>query len=58
MLTLLAEGEPEEAFPDILCYEEKILQRPDGTAETVRERIEPMAADVRGADHREIGKRS
>ena len=26
MLTLLAEGEPEESFPDSLCYEEKILQ--------------------------------
>ena len=57
VLTLLAEGEPEEAFPDILCYEEKILHRPDGTTETVRERIEPMAADVRGADHREIEKK-
>ena len=57
VLTLLAEDEPEESFPDILCYEEKILHRPDGTAETVRERIEPMAADVRGADHREIEKK-
>ena len=57
VLTLLAEGEPEEAFPDILCYEEKILHRPDGKTETVRERIEPMAADVRGADHREIEKK-
>lgn len=57
VLTLLAEGEPEEAFPDSLCYEEKILHRPDGKAETVRERIEPMAADVRGADHREIEKK-
>lgn len=57
VLTLLAEGEPEVAFPDSLCYEEKILHRPDGKAETVRERIEPMAADVRGADHREIEKK-
>lgn len=57
VLTLLAEGEPEESFPDSLCYEEKILHRPDGKAETVRERIEPMAADVRGADHREIEKK-
>ena len=31
VLTLLAEGEPEEAFPDILCYEEKILHRADGS---------------------------
>lgn len=57
VLTLLAEGEPEESFPDSLCYEEKILHRPDGKAETVRERIEPMTADVRGADHREIEKK-
>ena len=57
VLTLLAEGEPEEAFPDILCYEERMLHRPDGKAETVRERIEPMAADVRGTDHREIEKK-
>ena len=33
------------------------MHRPDGKAETVRERIEPMAADVRGADHREIEKK-
>ncbi len=57
VLTLLAEGEPEEAFPEVLCYEEKTLHLPDGTAETVRERIEPMAADVRGTDHREIEKK-
>lgn len=57
VLTLLAEGEPEEAFPDILCCEEKTLHRLDGTTETVRERIEPMAADVRGKDHREIEKK-
>lgn len=57
ILTLLAEGEPAEVFPDTLCYEERTLLRPDGTTEIVQERIEPMAADVRGADHGTIEKK-
>lgn len=57
VLTILADGEPEEAFPETLCYEEQQVQLADGTVETVRNRIEPMAADVRGTDHREIEKK-
>ena len=38
ILTVLADGEPEEAFPEVLRFEEK-----DGE----RREIEPLAADVR-----------
>ncbi len=38
ILTVLADGEPENAFPEVLRYEEK-----DG----IKREIEPLAADVR-----------
>lgn len=57
VLTILTEGEPEEAFPEILCYEEQTVQLADDSTETVRRQIEPMAADVRGSDHREIDRK-
>ena len=45
VLTLLAEGEPEDSFPEQLLYE----TLPDGT----RTETEPLAADVRGESIRE-----
>jgi WD40 repeat protein len=42
ILTLLAEGEPEESFPEQLRF----ITSADGTAEE----IEPLAADIRAAD--------
>lgn len=57
VLTLLVEGEPEEAFPEILCYEEERILRMDGTEEVARKKIEPMAADVRGKDRKETEKK-
>lgn len=44
VLTLLAEGEPDEAFPELLRFRER---------NGVREEQEPLAADVRGKDVRE-----
>jgi len=49
VLTLLAEGEPEDSFPPQLRYQ----TLPDGT----RTEIEPLAADVRGATVAEHLKR-
>lgn len=45
VFAILAEGEPEESFPQQLLYDD------DGKP------IEPLAADVRGADKREIHKK-
>ena len=57
VLTLLAEGEPEEAFPEILCYSEEKVTGADGQERIVRNKVEPMAADVRGKTRREMEKK-
>ena len=48
VLTVLLEGEPEKVFPEVLCYEERKVESEDGTEQTVKVKIEPMAADIRG----------
>lgn len=57
VLTVLIEGEPEESFPEELLYVEETVTRTDGTRETVRRAVEPLAADVRGKSRREIRKK-
>lgn len=57
VLTVLIEGEPEESFPEELLYAEETVIRADGTRETVRKAVEPLAADVRGKSRREIRKK-
>lgn len=57
VLAVLAEGEPEESFPEILCYREKKIIAEDGRERTVRESLEPLAADVRGENKHEVKKR-
>lgn len=57
VLTVLVEGEPEEAFPEILSYKEEKVIRENGEEEVVRIKNEPMAADVRGKNRKEIGKK-
>lgn len=57
VLTVLIEGEPEESFPEELLYVEETVTRADGTQETVRRAVEPLAADVRGKSRREIRKK-
>lgn len=56
MLAVLVEGEPEEAFPDGLLYAEKEVTEPDGTVRRIREKVEPLAADIRGSSKKEILK--
>ena len=48
VLTLLTEGEPEEVFPEVLCYNDEVVLRENGEKEVVRKKVEPMAADIRG----------
>ena len=53
ILAILADGEPEEAFPGILCYREEKRVLENGEEVVVRIETEPMAADVRGKDQKE-----
>ena len=57
VLAVLAEGEPEESFPEILCYREKTIVTENGEEKTIREDLEPLAADVRGRNKHEVKKR-
>ena len=49
VLTVLAEGDPQESFPELMRYE--------ANAEGERVPVEPLAADVRGASLRESLKK-
>ena len=57
VLTLLVEGEPEDSFPEILCYNEDKTIEENGEEKVSRTRVEPMAADVRGSSRKEIEKK-
>ena len=56
VLLVLAEGEPDESFPKILTFEDVELTDETGSAVTERRQKEPLAADTRGADRKEISK--
>ncbi|MBR4543607.1 MAG: TIR domain-containing protein [Lachnospiraceae bacterium] len=56
ILVVLAEGEPSESFPEILTYEDIVATDENGNEITVHHTIEPLAADTRGADKKEIRK--
>lgn len=56
VLAVLIEGEPEDSFPDELLYEIKEVEQPDGTVVQQRVMYEPLAADFRGNNKREIKK--
>ena len=57
VLLVLAEGEPEESFPEQLLYDEQVVTTEDGREQTVRVPMEPLAADFRGGSHGEIKKK-
>lgn len=57
VLAVLIEGEPEESFPEALLYREYREVMPDGTQVIRQEKTEPLAADMRGADKKEIQKK-
>ena len=54
ILTVLAEGTAAEVFPKQLLYKTEQRELPNGTIEEVQVPIEPLAADVRGKNHKEI----
>lgn len=56
ILAVLIEGEPAEAFPEELLFCEETVTLPDGSVETRRRELEPLAADIRGKTRREMKK--
>ena len=56
VFAVLVEGEPEDSFPEELLSWEETVTRPDGSTEVVKHLLEPLAADVRGADRRAVLK--
>lgn len=57
VLTILVRGEPSEAFPEVLCYDEKRIVTENGEDRIVREMVEPLAADVRAGSKEEVHKK-
>ncbi len=57
VLAVLIEGEPDESFPEQLTKEEIAFVRLDGTKEIQQKTIEPLAADVRGKNKKEVEKK-
>ena len=53
VLLVLAEGEPDESFPEILTYEDVMEKDLDGKEVTIRRTREPLAADCRGKNNKE-----
>ena len=57
VLLVLAEGEPEESFPDIMCQRERTIADAFGKSHTFMEPIDPLGADVRGKNKKEVKKK-
>lgn len=56
VLAVLAEGEPADSFPEELLYKDVTVTNEDGTTSVIREPVEPLAADVRGKNNKEVLK--
>ena len=54
ILAVLIEGEPNESFPSKLRFIENEVILPDGTVEIVKQDIEPLAADIRGKNKKDV----
>ncbi|MBD5524611.1 MAG: TIR domain-containing protein [Lachnospiraceae bacterium] len=57
VLAVLIEGEPDTSFPEELLYREIEETGTDGTVIKTRIPVEPLAADVRGTDYKEIRRK-
>jgi len=57
IFAVLIEGEPADSFPEELLYEEKITVDANGNEHVEKVPIEPLAADVRGKNKKEIRKK-
>ncbi len=56
VLVVLAEDEPANSFPKILCYDEVKTVNENGETIVTRREMEPLAADTRGNSKKEILK--
>ena len=56
VLAVLIEGEPSESFPEELLFETREEIQPDGTVKQVTIEKEPLAADFRGKNKKEMKK--
>ncbi len=56
ILAILAEGEPDESFPEGIRFREVTRTDENGDTVTVSEEVEPLAADVRSDDPRKRSK--
>lgn len=56
ILALLVEGEPIESFPEQLRFVSKEIVDENGNIIEEKEEIEPLAADIRGQDTKELVK--
>lgn len=57
VFAVLAEGEPQDSFPQALLFDEKEVTDENGNKSIVKVPIEPLAADVRGKNKKEIHKK-
>ncbi|MGN0157070.1 MAG: TIR domain-containing protein [Lachnospiraceae bacterium] len=57
VFAVLAEGEPQDSFPQALLFDEKEVTDENGNKSIVTVPIEPLAADVRGKNKKEIHKK-
>ena len=57
IFAVLIEGEPADSFPEELLYEEKVKVDENGVEYVEKVPIEPLAADVRGKNRKEIRKK-
>lgn len=56
VLAVLIEGEPKDSFPEELLYRKTTVTLANGETKEIKEPIEPLAADVRGKNKKEIKK--
>ena len=56
VFAVLVEGEPADSFPEQLLYREQKFVGDDGVERTIKIPMEPLAADVRGANRGEMKK--
>lgn len=54
---VLIEGEPSDSFPDELLYDEQEKVLANGKVKKEKIMVEPLAADVRGKDKKEVLKK-
>lgn len=54
---VLIEGEPSDSFPEEVLFDEKVKKGYDGKITTEKIMVEPLAADVRGENKKQVLKK-